>query len=161
MVDARKDKVETKETKADSKGEVPDIVIDASGLVLGRLASYVAKEALNGRKVVILNSEKVFVTGSKDSILEEFLHKVHVGSSRKGPYYSRMPDKIVKRTIRGMVKFTKYKGREAYKRVMAYIGVPKTFENVKLHELPKAKARPGAKGMTVGEIAKHLGAHYE
>ncbi|HYA71504.1 MAG TPA: uL13 family ribosomal protein, partial [Thermoplasmata archaeon] len=38
-------------------------VVDASGLVLGRAASHIAKRLLNGETIVVVNAEKSVVTG--------------------------------------------------------------------------------------------------
>jgi large subunit ribosomal protein L13Ae len=40
------------------------IVIDGKGHLLGRLASIVAKQALNGQKIVIVRCEELNVSGS-------------------------------------------------------------------------------------------------
>ena len=40
------------------------IVIDARGHLLGRLASFVAKEALMGQKVLIVRAEDIVISGS-------------------------------------------------------------------------------------------------
>ena len=42
--------------------------MDAKDRVLGRVASTVAKELLNGKKVAIVNAEMAFITGSKIAI---------------------------------------------------------------------------------------------
>ena len=41
------------------------IVIDATNATMGRLASYVAKQALLGKQIAIVNSEKAIITGNK------------------------------------------------------------------------------------------------
>lgn len=46
------------------------IVIDGKGHLLGRLASVVAKELLNGQCIVVVRSEQIFVTGSRKCDLE-------------------------------------------------------------------------------------------
>ena len=79
-------------------------IIDGTNAVLGRLASYAAKQALQGEEIVILNCDKVIITGRKQKLREEFLEKRRrVGSSQKGPKLHRSSEKIVKRTIRGML----------------------------------------------------------
>merc|ERR1712224_642848 len=40
------------------------VVIDARGHLMGRLASFVAKEALNGQKVVVVRCEELVISGS-------------------------------------------------------------------------------------------------
>ena len=47
-------------------------VIDGKGAILGRLASYAAKEALKGEEIVILNCEEVIISGNKQMIKKGF-----------------------------------------------------------------------------------------
>ena len=49
--------------------------IDATDTIMGRLASFAAKELINGEKVVIINAEKCAISGSKKSILEKYGHR--------------------------------------------------------------------------------------
>lgn len=109
------------------------IVIDASETVLGRLCSYVAKEAMKGNEVVIINSNKTIITGNKKSIFEKYKQrKARGGKSRKGPNYPRLSYMILKRSIRGMLpNFRKGSGRDALSRIRCYDGVPKQFEGHK------------------------------
>ncbi|MFA4952649.1 MAG: 50S ribosomal protein L13 [Candidatus Pacearchaeota archaeon] len=107
-------------------------IIDGTNAILGRLASYAAKEALKGEELVILNCEKIIITGNKKNIEKEFQEKRdRVGSGQKGPKISRSSDKIVKRTIRGMVAHRYKRGKDALKKIRCYVGVPKEFENQK------------------------------
>ncbi len=108
-------------------------IIDGKNAVLGRLASYVAKEALKGEDITILNCDQVIITGNKKNIREEFeAKKRRIGSGQKGPKYSRSTDKIVKRAIRGMLPdHRRGRGKVAYKRIRCYVGVPKEFQESK------------------------------
>ena len=108
-------------------------IIDGKNAILGRLASYVAKESLKGEEIVILNCEQVIITGSKRNIKEKFEERRRrVGSSQKGPKHSKNAEKIVKRTIRGMLPdHRKGRGRVAFKRIKCYVGVPKEFQESK------------------------------
>ena len=108
-------------------------IIDGKNAVLGRLASYVAKQLLKGEEIVIVNCEDVIITGSKKDIKESFDEKRRkVGSGQKGPKYPRTKDRIVKRVIRGMLpNHRKGRGKQAYKRVKCYVGVPKQFQDSK------------------------------
>jgi len=105
-------------------------IIDGKNAVLGRLASYAAKEALKGEDIVILNCEQIIITGSKKNIEKEFQEKrSRVGSSQKGPKHSRISEKIVKRVIRGMLPdHRKGRGKEAFKKIKCYDKIPKEFE---------------------------------
>ena len=108
-------------------------IIDGKNAIFGRLASYVAKESLKGEEVVILNCDQVIITGNKKFIEEDFKAKRRrVGFSQKGPKISRTPYLIVKRTIRGMIpNYRTGRGREAFKRIKCYNGIPKEFEDKK------------------------------
>jgi large subunit ribosomal protein L13 len=44
------------------------------------------------------------------------------GGSLKGPKYSRVEDRLLKRIIRGMLPRDRFKGREAFKRLRCHIG---------------------------------------
>lgn len=105
-------------------------VIDGKNAVLGRLASYSAKELLKGEEIIILNCNEVVITGNKKNIRENFETKRQKGgSAQKGPIHSKDSEKIVKRTIRGMLPdYRKGRGRIAFKKIKCYAGVPKEFE---------------------------------
>ena len=107
-------------------------IIDGKNAVLGRLASYAAKESLKGKEVIILNCEHVIITGNKKRIKKDFEEKRNrFGSSQKGPKHSRISEKIVKRAIRGMLpNFRKGKGRLVFKRIKCYNKIPKEFQDV-------------------------------
>ena len=108
-------------------------IIDGKNAVLGRLASYAAKEALKGEKIIVLNCEQIIITGNKRNIKENFeIKRSRVGSSQKGPKHSKTSEKMVKRVIRGMLPdHRKGRGKIAYKRIKCYTGIPKEFQESK------------------------------
>lgn len=108
-------------------------VIEGKDAILGRVASYVAREALKGEEFAIVNCEQMIITGNKKDIEEYYESKrKRVGSTLKGPKISRTSEKIVKRTIRGMLpNYRKGRGREALKRIKCYVGVPAELEKEK------------------------------
>jgi large subunit ribosomal protein L13 len=128
-------------------------IIDGTDATLGRLASYAAKQALQGEEIVVLNCEKVIITGKRKSIFRDFDEsRSRVGSSQKGPKISRLPERIVKRVIRGMLPDHRMgRGRGAWKRIKCYKGVPKEFVDKKAIISGKAKH---SKFVYVGEFAK-------
>jgi large subunit ribosomal protein L13 len=135
------------------------IIVDAKGLILGRLASNVAKLLLQGETVIILNAEKAAISGKKQQIVQEAKTFLEVGHPRKGPLHPRRPDKIVSRTVRGMLPRRKPKGVEAYKRLRVYLGAPLEFEDKKIQTIPEASAdKLKSPYITVGELAKEIGA---
>ncbi|MCJ7613220.1 50S ribosomal protein L13 [Candidatus Bathyarchaeota archaeon] len=135
------------------------IIVDAKGLILGRLASNVAKLLLQGETVIILNAEKAAISGKKQQIVQEAKAFLEVGHPRKGPIHPRRPDKIVSRTVRGMLPRRKPKGVAAYKRLRVYLGAPLEFEDKKIQTIPEASAdKLKSPYITVGELAKEIGA---
>jgi len=106
-------------------------VFDADGLILGRLASKVADLLLksaragNEDKVVIINAEKAVVSGHPDSVFGEYQKKYELNHARKGPFFPRMPDMILKRAVRGMLPYQKKSsGRRALRNLRVEIGCP-------------------------------------
>tara|TARA_Y100000310_G_C20224112_1_gene597088 strand:- start:153 stop:557 length:405 start_codon:yes stop_codon:yes gene_type:complete len=108
-------------------------IIDGTGAVLGRLASFVAKQALMGEEFVILNCDKIIITGNKKMVQKEFEEtRTKVGSGQKGPKISRTSERIVKRCVRGMLpNHRQGRGKEAFGRIKCYDGVPKEYEESK------------------------------
>lgn len=127
-------------------------IIDGKNAVLGRLASYSAKQALLGEEIVILNCEKVIITGNRQNIIEKFQDKrKRIGSGQKGPKHSRLAYLIVKRSIRGMLSHRSGRGKEAFKRIKCYEGVPEQFKDAKKIVGSKEKK---AKFIHVEEVTK-------
>ncbi|MFQ5908549.1 MAG: 50S ribosomal protein L13 [Thermoplasmata archaeon] len=134
------------------------IVYDASGQILGRLSSLTAKRLLDGETVTIVNAEAAVITGSRQSILKEYRQKREVGSQRKGPHFPKRPDRILKRTVRGMLPYQKPRGRAAFKRLRVYVGAAPEVEGE-----PQEAPGAGVKGktttyITLGELSNLLGA---
>jgi large subunit ribosomal protein L13 len=137
------------------------VIIDADGLVVGRLATSVAKQLLKGDEVVILNAEKAIIAGSRDAIVREFKWRRRVGSERKGPYYPRMPDRILRRAVRGMLPYRRKPGKDALHRLEVYIGVPGSYADSAAKAATVENARkPGLREwMSLGDISNILGAN--
>jgi large subunit ribosomal protein L13 len=134
------------------------IIIDAKGLILGRMASIIAKRLLQGESVVILNAEKAAISGKRLPIVKEAKTFLEVGHPRKGPYHPRRPDKIVRRTIRGMLPRKKPIGKQAYKRLNVYLGTPSEFINEEPQTILEASTEKlKSPYITVGELAKEIG----
>ena len=134
-------------------------IIDGKGLVLGRLASKVAKEALKGEEISVVNSELAVITGQKRDVLAQYALLRSVGSKYKGPFFPRQPNMIVRRTIRGMLPRKKTTGRDAFSRVKVYIGTPKALEGkpVSRYEDAKLSLKLPKDYMTVEDLARQLG----
>jgi len=108
-------------------------IIDGKNATMGRLASYVAKEALKGEELAIVNCGEIIVTGSKKTIQRKFEEKrKKVGSGQLGPKVSRDIEKMIKRVIRGMLPHRSGRGKDALKKIKCYKGLPAEFEGKKL-----------------------------
>lgn len=137
------------------------IIYDAEGQILGRLSSVIAKKLLDGKRVVIVNVEKTVVSGSKRATVSHYQGRVKRGDPIKGPFFPRTPDGMFRRAVRGMLPWKKARGREAYKRLRVYIGIPTElksrpdkFKKEKVADASKLRA----KSMTLGELSIALGA---
>jgi len=141
-----------------AKKELEETIIDAEGLILGRMASQVAKRLLNGEKIIIVNAEKSIISGKRLSILREKHDFLQVGHFRKGPLHPRRPDRIVKKVIRGMLPRKKPRGKDALKRLRVYIGVPKDYEGKEKERISEADGR-NLRGprIEVSELARNIG----
>ena len=133
------------------------IFIDAEGATLGRLCTNAAKNLLNGEEIAIVNSEKAIISGKKPMIKAHYKQKREVGTYRKGPFFPRMPDRIVKRSVRGMIPYQTPHGRAAFKRLKCYIGIPKEFEGEKIEKVMEAEKKP-IDFITIRELSRYLGA---
>ncbi len=118
--------------------EKAEIVIDATNGILGRIASYAAKQALLGKSIAIVNCEAAILSGRRDSIIREYgKARRRGGSSLKGPFFPKIAEKLVKRTIKGMLSYTQQRGADALKRVKCYNKLPKEYESAKKISLAK------------------------
>ncbi|MFB6178120.1 MAG: 50S ribosomal protein L13 [Halorientalis sp.] len=134
-----------------------DVVIDARDCILGRVASEVAERALDGDSVEVINAEQAVITGRKEDVLETFQKRRKLGSDR-GPYYPKQPDRIFKRSIRGMLPYKKPRGREAFENIRVYIGNP-NGDDGEIVEGTSLDRLSNIKFVQMGEISEKLGAN--
>ncbi len=133
------------------------MIIDAKDLIVGRMVSIVTKKAILGEEIFIVNSEKAVFTGSKDYIFQKYKAQADRGEPFHGPFLPKTPDRFLKRIIRGMLTYKKGKGKEAFKRIKCFRGIPKEFEGktISLEKVNVAKIRY-TKYVTIGEVCNHL-----
>ena len=136
------------------------MIIDATDLLLGRMAAFVAKKALLGEQVTIINCEKAVISGNRERIFADYKQNRDRGTHVKGPFVLRLPDRIVKRTIRGMLPYKKPRGLAAYKSIKCYIGLPDELKDKKAETLKACNVEKtnNLKYVSVNEISKYLGA---
>jgi large subunit ribosomal protein L13 len=141
--------------------ERPAKVYDAENMVVGRLGSKVAKAALLGEKVVLVNAEKAIITGDKRSVIERWKETFNIRTSynpRKGPFHHRRPDKMVRRMLRGMLPWPTPRGKEAFKRIHVFIGVPEEYSETDKIVLEGAQYRSlTRKFITIEDLCAELG----
>lgn len=134
--------------------------VNAEGLIVGRMCSKVAKRLLNGEEVTILNAEKAIYSGKKKSKVAEAKQFLEVGAPERGPFHYRRPDRMVKKTVRGMVPFKQPKGKNAFKKLKVFMGVPLEFKDQKMITFDEAKAsKLRGPSFTLAELAKEIGWH--
>ena len=111
-------------------------LIDAEGKTLGRLASNIA-QVIRGKKkpfftphmdmgdfVVVVNAEKVSVTGSKEIDKKYFKHSGYPGGEKETPLKDmreKYPERIITNAVRGMLPKNKL-GRKLLKHLKVYKG---------------------------------------
>jgi large subunit ribosomal protein L13 len=139
-------------------------VIDANGLIMGRLASVVAKKLLAGETIDIVNAENVIVSGSRATTHMEYdvIRKMGRREKNWGPYFPRRPDRILKRTVRGMLPYKRARGRDAMGRLKVYVGIPLELKNAELIKIEDADMNrlSSNKYLTLADISKKLGAKF-
>ena len=133
-------------------------LVNAEGLILGRMGSKVAKILLNGGEVVILNAEKVVISGKRKSKIAEAHLFLEVGAPERGPFHYRRPDRYLRKSLRGMLPFKQPKGKSAYKRLKVFMGIPAEYKDQPMITFDEASSAD-LKGphLTLAELSKEIG----
>ena len=138
--------------------KAPVTLVNAEGLIVGRMCSKVAKRLLNGEEVIILNAEKAVFSGKKKSKVAEAHVFLEVGAPRRGPFHYRRPDRFLRKAVRGMVPYKQPKGKNAYKRLKVFMGIPLELKDQQMITFTEASSA-NLKGphFTLGEMVKEIG----
>jgi large subunit ribosomal protein L13 len=130
-------------------------VVDAEGQILGRLASEIAGVLKGKRKptycthldvgdhVVVVNAEKVRVTGRKRDEKIYFRHSLYPGGhklTRFRDVQADKPEEIIRLAVKGMLPKNKL-GRAMIKKLNVYAGP----EHPHVAQSPRPLAMPGSK----------------
>ncbi len=132
-------------------------VVDAEGLVLGRLATEVARVLRGKHKptfaphidtgdhVVIINADKVVLTSGKADKKMVYRHSGYPGGLRDRTYAQLLdtkPEEAVRRTVRGMLPKTRL-GRAQIRKLKVYAGPqhPHAAQQPQPLSIDHAKAR--------------------
>ncbi|KAJ3122118.1 60S ribosomal protein L13A [Nowakowskiella sp. JEL0407] len=145
-----------------------EVVIDGKGHLMGRLASIVAKQILNGQKVVVVRAEDINISGPffRNKLrYMNFMRKRCVVNPNRGPFHLRAPSKIFWRVVRGMVPHKTPRGAAALERLKIFEGIPPPFDKEKRVVVPAAlrvlRLKPGRKFTVLKRLSSEFGWKYE
>lgn len=111
-------------------------VIDAEGAVLGRIATEIARVLRgkhlptftphidNGDYVVVINAEKVRVTGNKETDKKYYRYSGYPGGLREQSLHElrqKHPERLIELAVRGMLPKNRL-GRQLYRKLRVYAG---------------------------------------
>ena len=111
-------------------------VVDANGAVLGRLASQVAHRlrgkhnpsftphADTGDWVIVINAEKIVLTGRKMDQKMYYRHSGYIGNLKQmnaKELLEKKPEELVRSAVKGMLPKNRL-GRRQFKKLKVYIG---------------------------------------
>ncbi len=107
-------------------------VLDATNKILGRFCSQVAKKALLGEHIVIINAKDAIISGTKRNIHEKYLAKLNISTAtnpRRGPFWPRRPDTFMRNVIKKMLPRKKMRGKLTLHKIHVYISdIPERFK---------------------------------
>jgi large subunit ribosomal protein L13 len=133
------------------------LIVDADGLVLGRLATEVARILRGKHKptytphldvgdhVVIINADKVVLSSGKAEKKKVFRHSGFPGGIKEQTFadlLARKPEEAVRRSVRGMLPHNRL-GRAQLKKLKVYAGPshPHAAQQPQVLELAHARSR--------------------
>ncbi|KAI5804367.1 ribosomal protein L13 domain-containing protein [Geopyxis carbonaria] len=145
----------------------PVVVIDGKGHLLGRLASTVAKQLLNGQKIVVVRCEALNISGEffrAKLKYHAYLRKATRFNKTHGPFHFRAPSRIFYKAVRGMVAHKTARGKAALDRLKVFEGIPPPYDTKKRMVVPQAlrvlRLKPGRKYCSVGRLSSEFGWNY-
>ena len=142
-----------------------ELVIDGRAHLLGRLASIVAKELLNGQRVVVVRCEAIMKSGSlfrnKTKFHEYLQYRKNSNPRRGGAFHFRSPARMFFKAVRGMLKHKTKRGTEALGRLKVFEGIPFPYDHKKRMVIPDAlkalRLKYFRKFCVLGDLAKLAG----
>ncbi|GMG20737.1 unnamed protein product [Ambrosiozyma monospora] len=141
---------------------------NSKGHLLGRLASIVAKELMNGQKVVVVRAEALNISGEffRNKLkYHDYLRKSTRFNTKRGPFHFRAPSRIFYKAVRGMMSHKTARGKAALERLKVFEGIPTPYDKKKRVVVPQAlrvlRLKQGRKYTTVGKLSAAVGWKYE
>merc|ERR1712151_916809 len=137
-----------------------EIIIDGRNHLLGRLASIVAKELLNGQRVVVVRCEQILRSGSlfrnKLKRQEQMHHRCNTNPRRTATHW-KSPSRILWKVTRGMTP----RGTAAMSRLKVFEGIPFPYDQKKRMVIPQAlkilRMKSHRNFCSLGDLAKITG----
>lgn len=138
------------------------------GHLVGRLASVVAKQLLNGQKIVVVRAEELNISGEffRNKLkYHDYLRKSTNFNHRRGQFHFRAPSRIFYKAVRGMIPHKTARGAAALERLKVFEGVPPPYDKKKRIVVPQAlrvlRLKPGRKYTTLGKLSASVGWKYD
>lgn len=135
-------------------------IINGEDLIVGRVASYVAKNILkDNEEYYIYNAEKMVFSGNMKPLLGKYLMRRRLknkANPEHSPHWPKRPDFLVKRIIRGMLPYDKPTGKKIYKKIKVYIGNDEQLNGVEVEFDKSYNKAKLDKYVTVKELSKAL-----
>lgn len=131
-------------------------VINAKGLIMGRLASYIAKDLLAGETIAVVNVSDVIVSGTLSqevARLNSLKHQKNKMNPENSPKYPRVPHLMFKRVVRGMLPKKNSRGRDALHRLRAYPGIPANVDATNAITFANIAKKP-LRATTLGAVCR-------
>ncbi|MBI5228486.1 50S ribosomal protein L13 [Candidatus Micrarchaeota archaeon] len=135
------------------------IVFDGTNAIVGRLSAHLVKLLLKGEEAVVVNAEKLVISGDPKKTIEKYAKRRTIqnkASPEESAKWPRRPDLLFKRIVRGMLPKKTRRGKDALKKLRVYLGVPKECEG-KAQQFTKTSKNLECDFITVGELCKNLG----
>jgi len=131
---------------------------------LGRLASVIAKQLLEGQKIVAVRCEEINISGRlvrQKFMYLSYLRKRTVYNPRRGHHHYRSPSKILWKTVRGMLPHKTHRGALALGRLKVFDGVPPPYDKRKRVVAPAAlrvlRLHPNRRFTVLGRLSSEIG----
>eukprot|EP00808_Paulinella_micropora_P022232 g19982.t1 len=152
------------------------VLLDLKDHLVGRVASIIAKELMNGQKIVCVRCEELCISGSLYRNKLKWGYYRQKRDNRKpsrGPFHQRAPSKMLFKAVRGMIPHKTARGQASLERLKVFEGVPHPFDKMKKKVIPDAmrvlrlnvipdamrvlRLKPGRKYCRLGDLAAQVG----
>merc|ERR1719454_201741 len=141
-----------------------EVVIDGRGHMMGRLASIVAKQLVNGQRCVVVRCEAINISGSlfrNHLKVQEVRHRRNNTNPRRNFKHWKSPSRMFWKVIRGMLPHKTPKGAAALGRLKVFEGMPYPYDHKKRVVVPEAlkvlRLKSHRKHCVLGDLASKAG----